>query len=316
MRNQQTLSKSAFFNGIGLHSGNPVSMAVHPAPVHTGIVFVRQVGEHILSLPASIDFLGNTDHCTTLESEDFRVQTVEHILAALAGLEVDNAYVELEGQEIPAADGSAGMFVETIQQTGIVQQEAIRTHLKIIESITVGDHQRSITVSPSPLPKISYFIDFPNHPLIQHQEFVHNCTPLDFHKQVAPARTFAFRKEVEYLWSHGLGLGGSLQNTVVFSDTDLVNEDGLRFPDECVRHKVLDLIGDLTLLGIPVIGHFEAKCSGHWLHAELVKSIKNQPEKWILFNPGPQTKSDITTVAKQQAPASFLPDLQPAFQTL
>lgn len=113
-------------------------MAVHPAPVHTGIVFVRQVGEHILSLPASIDFLGNTDHCTTLESEDFRVQTVEHILAALAGLEVDNAYVELEGQEIPAADGSAGMFVETIQQTGIVQQEAIRTHLKIIESITVG----------------------------------------------------------------------------------------------------------------------------------------------------------------------------------
>ena len=316
MRNQQTLSKSAFLNGIGLHSGNPVSLAIHPAPRNSGIVFVKQAGDQILSLPASIDFLGNTDHCTTLESENFQIQTVEHILAALAGLEVDNAYVELEGQEIPSADGSAATFIEIIQQAGIIQQDAPRTYLKIVEPITVGDDQRSITVSPSPLPKISYFIDFPNHPLIQQQEFVYDCTPLSFQKQIANARTFAFRKEVEYLWSRGLGLGGSLQNTVVFSDTDLVNEGGLRFSDECVRHKVLDLIGDLTLLGIPVIGHFVAKCSGHWLHAELVKAIKNQPEKWILFNAGSQTKTDLTSATKLRAPAPFLPDLQPAFQAL
>ena len=316
MKNQQTLSKSAFLNGIGLHSGNPVSLAIHPAPIHTGIVFVKQVGDHILSLPASIDFLGNTDHCTTLESGDFQIQTVEHILAALVGLEVDNAYVELEGKEIPAADGSAATFVEMIQKAGLIQQEAVRTYLKIVEPITVGDDQRSISVSPSPLPKISYFIDFPNHPLIQQQEFVHACTPQAFQKHVADARTFAFRQEVEYLWSRGLGLGGSLQNTVVFSDTDLVNEGGLRFPDECVRHKVLDLMGDLALLGIPVIGHFVAKCSGHWLHAELVKAIKNQPEKWILFNAGSQTKTHITSATQRRSPAPFLPDLQPAFQAL
>ena len=316
MKNQHTLSKSAFSHGIGLHSGKPVSLAIHPAPTYTGIVFVKQIGSQIISIPASIDFLGNTDHCTTLESDDFQIQTVEHILAALVGLEIDNAYVELEGNEIPAGDGSAATFVEIIQEAGIIQQEAARTYLKIVEPITVGDDQRSIRVIPSPLPKISYFIDFSNHPLIQQQEFVHACTPLEFQKQIAPARTFAFRQEVEYLWSRGLGLGGSLQNTVVFSDTDLVNEDGLRFPDECVRHKVLDLIGDLALLGVPVIGDFVAKCSGHWLHAELVKAIKNRPEKWILFNAGSQTKSDITSATKQQAPAPFLPDLQPAFHAL
>lgn len=316
MRNQQTLSKSAFFSGIGLHSGNPVSMAIHPAPSHTGIVFVKHVGDQILSIPASIDFLGNTDHCTTLESGEFQIQTVEHILAALVGLEVDNVYVELEGEEIPAADGSATTFVEIIQQAGIVEQEPLRTYLKIVEPIKVGDDQRSISVTPSPLPKISYFIDFPNHPLIQQQKFVHACTPIEFQKHIAGARTFAFRKEVEFLWSRGLGLGGSLLNTVVFSDTDLVNAGGLRFTDECVRHKVLDLIGDLALLGIPVIGHFEAKCSGHWLHAELVKAIKNQPEKWILFNAGSQTKSDITSATRMNSPVTYLPDLQPAFQAL
>lgn len=316
MRQQQTLSKSAFFSGIGLHSGNPVSIALHPAPANTGIVFVKHIGGHIHSIPASIDFLGNTDHCTTLESGEFQIQTVEHILAALVGLEVDNVYVELEGKEIPAADGSAATFVEIIQQAGIVEQTPLRTYLKIIEPITVGDDQRSISVSPSPLPKITYSIDFPNHPLIQQQEFVHACTPIEFQKHIASARTFAFRKEVEFLWSRGLGLGGSLLNTVVFSDTDLVNEGGLRFADECVRHKILDLLGDLALLGLPVIGHFEAKCSGHWLHAELVKTIKNHPEKWILFNAGTQTKNDITSAIPINSPVSFLPDLQPAFQAL
>jgi UDP-3-O-[3-hydroxymyristoyl] N-acetylglucosamine deacetylase len=316
MRYQQTISKSVFFNGVGLHSGKPASLAVHPAPLNTGIVFVKQIGEHITSFPANIDFLGNTDHCTTLQFNGFQVQTVEHILAALWGQEIDNVYLEFDGGEVPAVDGSAAPFMELLQQAGVVQQPQTRTYIKIIEPISVGDGHRSLTVHPSALPKITYRIDFPNHPMIRQQEYLHICTPMEFSKQIAAARTFAFQKEIEYLWSHGLGLGGSLQNTVVFSDSDLLNEEGLRFPDECVRHKVLDLIGDMALLGTPVIGHFQASCAGHWLHTKLVQAIKNQPEKWILLNAGERKKEEITEPVVLNQADAFLPDLQPAFSPM
>ena len=276
---------------------------------------MRHVADHLQSCPATISYLGQTDHCTTLQAIDFQIQTVEHVLGALAGLEIDNAYVELQGTEIPAADGSAAPFVDLLLECDIVPQEEPRTYLKIVQPISIEDEQRSITVLPSALPQITYFIDFP-HPLIQQQEFRHSCTPHDFQKNIAGARTFAFRKEVEFLWSRGLGLGGSLYNTVVFSDTGLVNEDKLRFPNECVRHKVLDLIGDLSLLGIPVIGHFIAKCAGHALHARLVQAILKNPAKWILLNAGKSGKERILNGNTFPTSTVHLPELQPAFHSL
>lgn len=313
MRHQQTLETSSFLSGIGLHSGNPASIAIHPAPVNTGVVFVKHVADQIQSCPASIAFLGQTDHCTTLQVGDFDIQTVEHVLSALAGLEIDNAYVELLGSEIPAADGSATPFVDMVYQSGVLTQEEPRKYLKIIQPITVEDGHRSISALPSALPQITYFIDFP-HPLIQQQEYHHFCTPQDYGKNIAGARTFAFRKEVEFLWSRGLGLGGSLHNTVVFADTGLVNDDALRFSDECVRHKVLDLIGDLSLLGIPVIGHFFAKCGGHALHTQLVQAIMHNPDKWIMLNAGESGKDSIVNGQLSSNPTILhLPELQPAF---
>ena len=315
MRSQQTISKSAFLSGIGLHFGNPASMAIHSAPANTGIVFVKHVENQIQSCPANISYLGQTDHCTSLESDTLQVQTVEHVLSALAGLEIDNAYVEIQGQEIPAADGSALPFVEILQNCGISSQDEPRSYIKIVEPITVQDGRRSITVTPSALPNISYFIDFP-HPLIKQQEYEHSCTPLDFQRNIASARTFAFRQEVEFLWSRGLGLGGSLNNTVVFSDTGLVNEEELRFTDECVRHKVLDLIGDLALLGIPVIGHFIAKYAGHTLHTQLVQAILDNPDKWITLNTGQSTHSPFLNGHPYSTSRPHMPELQPAFHSV
>jgi UDP-3-O-[3-hydroxymyristoyl] N-acetylglucosamine deacetylase len=306
MHHQQTLSKSGFFSGIGLHSGKPTSIAIHPAPTNTGIIFVKQEGNQLLSCPATIQYLGQTDHCTTLQSADFQIQTVEHILAALVGLEIDNAYIEIQGNEIPAADGSAAPYVELLEGCGRTPQEELCSYIKIVQPIHVQD------VLPSALPRISYFIDFP-HPLIQQQNYEHSCTPPEFIRNIAAARTFAFRQEIEFLWSRGLGLGGSLYNTVVFSESGLVNEDELRFTNECVRHKVLDLIGDLSLLGFPVIGHFEAKRAGHLLHTQLVQAILDNPDKWILLNGGKTNKSRILNRAGSTPSTTYLPDLQPAF---
>ncbi len=287
-------------------------MAIHPAPPNTGIIFVKQNGEHTLACPATIQYLQQTDHCTTLQADDFQVQTVEHILSALAGLEIDNAYVEVQGNEIPAADGSAKPFVEILEECGLISQEAARPYIKIVQPIQVEDEHRSIEVLPAPLPRISYAIDFP-HPLIQQQYYEHSCTPWEFTKNIAGARTFAFRHEVEFLWSRGLGLGGSLHNTVVFSESSLVNEDPLRFADECVRHKILDLIGDLSLIGFPIIGHFQAKRAGHLLHTQLVQAILNSPNKWIMLNAENTQKSDILHRATATSTSRPLPELEPAF---
>jgi len=315
MRKQQTLIKSGYVSGIGLHSGKPTSLALHPAPLNTGILFVKQLDNHIVSCPATIHYLGKTDHCTTLQSADLQIQTVEHILSALAGLEIDNAYIEIQGNEIPATDGSSAPFVKMIEECRITPQDEPRHYIKIIQPIHVEDGQRSIAIHPSALPHISYAIDFP-HPLIQQQTYQHSCTPQEFRENIAAARTFAFRQEVEFLWSNGLGLGGSLHNTVVFSESGLVNDEELRFQNECVRHKILDLIGDLSLLGFPIIGHIEAKRAGHLLHTKLIQAILDNPDKWILFNAGTTSKSQILngTTATSHTPA--LPELQPAFHSV
>ena len=315
MHTQHTLIKSGYISGIGLHSGKPTSLALHPAPPNTGILFVQHVDNHVVSCPATIQYLRTTDHCTTLQSADLQIQTVEHILSALAGLEIDNAYIETQGNEIPATDGSSAPFVDMIEECRITPQEEPRNYIKIIQPIHVEDGQRSMTIHPSALTRIRYLIDFP-HPLIQQQDYQHCCTPQEFRKQIAPARTFAFRQEVEFLWSHGLGLGGSLHNTVVFSESGLVNDEELRFHNECVRHKILDLIGDLSLLGFPIIGHVEAKRAGHLLHTQLVQAILDNPDTWILFNAGTTSQSQILHGATTTSPTPSLPELQPAFHSV
>jgi UDP-3-O-[3-hydroxymyristoyl] N-acetylglucosamine deacetylase len=226
--------------------------------------------------------------CTALGSNGFHIQTTEHILAALWGMEIDNVYIEVDSSEVPAMDGSAAPFIQLIHSAGIVQQKIPRTYLKILTPIEVGEGTKKVTILPSTKPLISYTIDFDHH-MIQQQSFVHDWSVKSFKEQIAQARTFAFSHEVEALWNRGLGKGGSLENTVVFSDSTILNEEGLRFIDECVRHKVLDLIGDMALLGIRPIGHIIADRSGHNLHTQLARTILQSKEAWTIL---PAEKSE------------------------
>lgn len=276
---QHTLSRSVTLSGIGLHSGQRCKLALHPAPVNTGIVFLRKSNGQAQTCEANISNLRPMELCTALGLNGFHVQTTEHILSALWGMDIDNVYIEVDAPEIPAMDGSAEPFVQLIQSAGIVQQRCLRTYLKIITPIEVSDGKRKVSIVPSTTPKITYSIDF-DHRLIQQQTYVHDWSVAAFRDNIAQARTFAFSQEVEALWARGLGKGGSLENTVVFSDTKVLNEDGLRFTDECVRHKILDLIGDLALLGVRLIGHVIADRSGHHLHSELVKTIIESGKSW------------------------------------
>ena len=311
MRNQKTLAHPTTLSGVGLHSGQPATLTLHPAPVDTGVVFYQKTSKAIHSCPAYIHHLRPMDLCTTIGLNGFQIQTVEHVLSALAGLEIDNAYLELDGNEVPAVDGSAAPFVNLIQSVGSIDQDQPRTYLKIVRPLSVGNESRSLTVYPSALPKISYSIDYP-HPLIQQQTYIHDCSTTEFQKNIAGARTFAFRHEVEFLWSRGLGIGGSLDNTLVLSETGLMNEKGFRFRDECVRHKVLDLIGDLSLLGIPIIGHFVADRAGHNVHAQMVKAILENPDAWILLNTRDEDQSTkFNTTSPFPKPMSQVP--QPAY---
>lgn len=225
-------------------------------------------------------------------SNGFQIQTTEHVLSALWGLGIDNAFIDIDSEEVPAMDGSAAPFTKLIRLAGILSQERPKTYLKIMEPIHIGDGNRGMSILPAPFPKITYTIDY-DHELIQQQTYEHEWSAVDFEANIAHARTFAFSHEVEALRARGLGQGGSLDNTIVFSDTGIMNEEDLRFPDECVRHKVLDLIGDLSLLGIHIIGHIVAKCSGHRFHTQLVRAILDNPEAWTLVRPPEKHVSEL-----------------------
>ncbi|MEC9005501.1 MAG: UDP-3-O-acyl-N-acetylglucosamine deacetylase [Nitrospirota bacterium] len=278
---QRTLKQKISLEGIGLHSGKSSKMTLSPAPLDSGIVFRRKTNGHVESCQASIRNLRPTELCTTIGSNGFQIQTTEHILSALWGMHIDNAYIDINSGEIPAMDGSAAPFVEMIHVAGIISQERPRTYLKIIKPLHVGNDSRGVSILPSATPKITYSVDY-DHVMIQQQTIEYDWSPEAFQYTIAEARTFAFSQEVEALWARGLGQGGSLDNTIVFSESGILNEQGLRFPDECVRHKVLDLIGDLALLGLPIIGHIFADRSGHFLHNQVVQMILDSPDTWIL----------------------------------
>lgn len=283
MRNQQTLSRSVSCKGIGLHTGRPVSLTIRPAPPDGGIVFVVRSGQGAVSIRASIRHVVPSELCTTLGVGSALVRTTEHVLAALAGCEIDNAYIDVTADEVPVMDGSAGPFVRLIKAAGVTKQDRQQPYLKIVRPLEVVEGNKRVLIKPSTCPGISYAIDYP-HPLIQRQTYEFDWTPRAFEHDIADARTFGFLHEVEYLWSKGLGKGGSLDNTVVLSECEVMNPSGLRYSDECVRHKVLDLIGDFALLGVPVIGHIEAERSGHAMHAKLVKRILTETDSWVLLS--------------------------------
>jgi len=282
MRPQHTLGGSISCEGVGLHTGQPVALTLRPAPPDAGVVFVRQAAEGPVPMGASIANLVPSELCTAISSNGTTVKTIEHVLAALSGLEVDNVFVELDGDEVPVMDGSAGPFVRMIRAAGVIPQQRRQPYLKILAPIEVMDGPRRVVIEPSARTKITYSIDY-DHPLIKTQTYEYEWAVNRFEQDIADARTFGFLKEVEYLWSKGLGKGGSLDNTIVLSEQGVLNGSGLRYADEFVRHKILDFVGDLALLGVPIIGHLIADRSGHALHTTLVEHILEQSDKWVLL---------------------------------
>lgn len=293
VRLQQTLANPVGCSGVGLHSGQHVSLTLRPAPPDTGIVFVNTNGHDGAFLAASVENLVPTELCTAISGNGFQVKTIEHVLAALAGLNVDNVYVEVDAGEAPVMDGSSAPFIRLIRSAGIVSQKRRQPYLKMTRPLEVVDGSRRVRIEPSATPRITYTIQY-DHPLIQRQTYSYEHSARAFESDIASARTFGFLQEVEALWARGLGRGGNLDNTVVLSSDGILNESGLRFANEFVRHKVLDLVGDFSLLGLPFIGHLIADRSGHALHTRLVKQILDHPECWVLLNSEPSNPPSET----------------------
>jgi len=267
--NQKTIRKPVSLDGIGLHSGRRVRVTLSPAPPNSGIVF-RAEG-HPDPIPAAPESVIDSHYATTIGRNGVRIQTVEHLMAAAAGLGIDNLDVEVEGNEIPAGDGSAKPFVNLLLQAGRQQQGALRRPLVTPYAVRVGDDRRWLEIVPSDTFHISYTLDN-EHPAIGRQELTSAPTERQFIEEFAPARTYAFLKDVGKMRKNGLARGGSLENAVVVGNRDVVN--GLRYRDEFVRHKILDLIGDLALLGRPLLGHVTAYNAGHALNFDLVVAVQ------------------------------------------
>ncbi len=278
MAYRRTLRRDVGCTGIGLHSGKPVRLALKPAPAGHGIRFRRvDVG---VEIPASLESLARLDHATTLSKDGVSIETVEHLLSALVALGVDDVLVEVDGAEVPILDGSAAPFVILIHEAGLRPQKLQRQYLKILRPIEVVRGAKSARLAPADHLEVSYTIGF-DHPLLRHQHAAYRVTAETYADQIAPARTFGFLREVETLRRNGLALGGSLENAVVIGESGVLNNK-LRFEDEFVRHKILDALGDLALLGYPVIGRLEAVKAGHALHAALAKKLVATPEAFAL----------------------------------
>ena len=267
---QTTLAKDLVFEGIGLHSGERISLRVTAAPANTGIEFI--VGPDGIHIPALAGHVVSTFLATTLGLGDARVSTVEHLLAALSGLGVDNARIIITGSELPIVDGSSAPFVRAIQAAGLRELRVEREVFVVRRPFTIRDGVKEAGFFPAPSFRVSYSIEFA-HPAIGEQRWDGVVTPGVFARELAASRTFGFLKDVEMMKASGLALGGSLDNAVVLDDTRVINPEGLRFPDEFVRHKVLDAIGDLALAGRPIVGHLVAHRSGHDLNQRLVREL-------------------------------------------
>jgi UDP-3-O-[3-hydroxymyristoyl] N-acetylglucosamine deacetylase len=277
MNAQHTIRRSISCTGIGLHSGNKVTLSLKPAPADFGIRFRRSdLGG--VEIPATVQHLAGINYATRLSRNAGSVDTVEHLLSALSSLGVDNVVVELNHPEVPIMDGSAAPWVYLINEAGVKRLAAPRRYLKILRPISLSRGDKRIAVYPSDHFKVTYSIAF-DHPLLRHQSRTMRITSEAFVEEIAPARTFGFLKEVEMLRQQGLALGGSLENAVVIGDTGVLN-NALRFEDEFVRHKILDVIGDLALVGHPVIGHVVAHRGGHALHTDFAARLLQETDAW------------------------------------
>jgi UDP-3-O-[3-hydroxymyristoyl] N-acetylglucosamine deacetylase len=279
---QHTLAKTVTISGIGLHSGARINMTLRPAEAGTGIIFHRIDGPQTVSISACADNVVDTRLATVIGRGDVRVSTVEHLLASLSAYGIDNLHIDIDGPEVPILDGSSIPFATLLETAGLRKLSRSRVFLAIRHPLTVTDGEKRINIIPSRFFRMTYDIAF-EHPCIPVQQRSIKITAESFRRELAPARTFGFLRDVERLKAAGLARGGSLENAIVVDDERILNPEGLRFPDEFVRHKILDAIGDLSLLGYPILGHVRAYKAGHDINHQLVKKILANPHCWQLL---------------------------------
>jgi UDP-3-O-[3-hydroxymyristoyl] N-acetylglucosamine deacetylase len=277
---QHTIAAPASLSGIGLHTGVKVTLRLCPAPVNTGIIFKRTDLDGF-AIEATARNVARVSYATSLMKKGVLISTTEHLLSALAASKIDNVYAEIDNLELPIVDGSALPFLKIIQQVGIKKQRARRQFAKILKPVEVMEGAKRIAIYPAETPRITYRIDF-KHPLIGEQEKDFEPGRGNYEADIAPARTFGFIEEVEMLRKSGLVLGGSLENAVVLTSDGILNPEGLRYPDEFCRHKILDLIGDFALLGHPWVGHVVAERAGHAMHIGLLTRLLRDKTAWTL----------------------------------
>jgi UDP-3-O-[3-hydroxymyristoyl] N-acetylglucosamine deacetylase len=282
---QQTLAQPVTFSGIGLHLGRPVQVTIHPAAANYGLQFVRADLPGRPEIKAHYSNVVDTTRATTLGEGRATVSTVEHLLAALRGAGVDNARIAVEGPEVPIMDGSAAPFALLLDETGLRPLSWPRAYLRVLRPVELREGKQWMRVFPGD-PRITCSIDF-SHPLIRRQRFTVPLLSKTFAREIAPARTFGFLQEVQYLQTNGLALGGSLDNAVVLDDSGVLNPGGFRFPEECVRHKILDALGDLALLGMPLFGRLEVSRGSHDFHHRFLQHLMRQAASWRIWVPSP-----------------------------
>jgi UDP-3-O-[3-hydroxymyristoyl] N-acetylglucosamine deacetylase len=280
MERQTTFARAFSTSGVGLHTGVQVQVAVKPAPENTGYVFVRTDLDRF-EIPASVEYVSHCSYATTLMRRGVVLSTCEHLLSALRGSGVDNCFIEIDNIEIPILDGSSEDWIEMISKAGLVEQDAARHFLKILKRVNYEDGDRKMSIEPSDGFEIECVIDFP-HPFIKRQSMHYVFKNGSFGKEIASARTFGFVHEIEMLRKANLALGGSLDNAVVLTPDGMLNSTPLRYTDEFVRHKILDIIGDVALLGMPVLGKIIAEKSGHAVHAALMSKLLTTEGAWAV----------------------------------
>ncbi len=281
MIKQRTLKHVINATGVGVHTGMKVKLTLRPAPVNTGIIFTRVDLDPVVEIPAIAENVGDTTLCTTLCKDNAKIGTVEHLLSAMAGLGIDNSYVDVTAEELPIMDGSSGPFVFLIQSAGIEEQNAPKRFIKIKKPVTVEQDDKTATLAPYDGFKIDFSIDF-DHPVFRDgiQQAAFDFSSMSYVKEVSRARTFGFMTDFELLQKNNLALGASLDNAIGIDNYRILNEDGLRYKDEFVKHKILDAVGDLYLLGAPVIGMFTGYKSGHTLNNLLLRELLANESAW------------------------------------
>jgi UDP-3-O-[3-hydroxymyristoyl] N-acetylglucosamine deacetylase len=294
---QRTLKNVISATGVGLHTGQKVTMTLRPAAVDTGIVFRRVDLPQMPMIKADPFQVTDTRLCSALEANGAKVMTVEHLMAALAGLGIDNVYVDLTASEVPIMDGSASPFVFLVQSAGVEEQNALKRFIRVKSKISIADGDKWVQLEPYNGFRVTLSIDF-DHPVFEHsgKAVTVDFADTSFIKEISRARTFGFMHEVEYLRNHGLALGGSLENAIVMDEFRVLNSDGLRYDDEFVKHKALDAIGDLYMLGHPLIGAFTGHKSGHALNNLLLRGLLQDQTAWEY----------VSFKRQDEAPAGFV----------